>query len=1053
MMGPALPFDTSIYDGLAVSVVIYEPVPGRDGSPKDWSIVYGNRSFADAWARLYGDTPFIGRRASGLLSDDAMEILRSGDLRPFSAYLPKVWTHLHFRPMEELPAPYAGLYLTDITGCAGQDARVHFLRAIVQMGGNAVLMRRHENGRLECVYASDDFAAMMGCSPEEAQRLMDGPRFFKSAHPEDRPFVRSILKRRVTDDGRSELTIQQTGARRERIWCRVHYAFIDDFGEHYIFCTYTDVTALKNYEERLRSVYVSLGSDFYRSTGRTLSMFRADLTRDILEEAKGRDLFPDDLRARSWSALTSLRAERWPIRAERDRFLRVFDRERLIQGYAEGQTAAEQVLWSVRPDGTPCYVRFSAALTRHPLSGDIIAFVKEEEHNADKVEEALLGQVLVRQFDMVAWLSAGRYGVVIGDSSLIGKGSIFPVSRSGAYQAYLEGQVLPVLSGTAEEREAMARALSLESIREHLGEAGPYVADIAIEMEGEIFHKRFDFYTVDPEADFYIVLKTDTTRIQREQALRNAQLQDALAAANEANMAKTAFLSTMSHEIRTPMNAIIGLDNIALRDPELPGRARDHLERIGVSAKHLLGLINDILDMSRIESGRLDLRNEPFSFEDFLNQVCTLAASQCQEKGVEFRAQVDGQMESWYFGDDMKLKQALINVLGNAVKFTSMGGTVRLSVERTALFQDRSTLRFTVEDSGIGIDPAYLPHIFEAFSQEDPSTTNQYGGSGLGLAITKNILDAMNGEIAVRSEKGQGSVFSLTVTLRHAHGADGEDEDPRDLRVLVVDDDPVALEHARIVLEEIGISADLCRSGEEALETLRLRQARREEGHDLVLSDLRMPDMDGVELTRRIRALPGGGDVAVVLLTAYDWTGVEDEAREAGADGAMSKPIFASDALYEFRQALAHRADRDGGGDGEEVVPEKADLAGRTVLVAEDMEINAEIVMEILEMRDVRAEHAENGRIAVEMFRESPEGHFDAVLMDIRMPEMDGLEAAAAIRALDRPDAKTVPILALTANAFDEDVQRSLQAGMDAHLSKPVDPERLYAALEDLIRP
>ena len=541
---------------------------------------------------------------------------------------------------------------------------------------------------------------------------------------------------------------------------------------------------------------------------------------------------------------------------------------------------------------------------------------------------------------------------------------------------------------------------------------------------------------------------TDIDEEMRDSMEKSQALSDALKTAEEASKAKTVFLSNMSHEIRTPMNAIIGLDSLALHDPNLSPTTKEYLEKIDSSAKHLLSLINDILDMSRIESGRMVIRNEEFAFAKFLEQINTIAGGQCDEKGLVYDCRLNGSIADYYIGDHMKLRQALINLLGNAVKFTPKGGKVDLLVERIAGFDGKSTLRFTVKDTGIGMSKEFLPKLFDTFSQEDATAANKYGSSGLGMAITKNLVEMMNGTISVTSEKGVGSTFTVVVTLldsdKKDDGGIGEIEiRPQDMSVLVVDDDPVACEHAKVVLGQAGIATEVAMSGREAIEMVRLRHARRDP-YNLIIVDWHMPEMDGVEATRQIRAIIND-ESAIIILTAYNWDDVMEEAVAAGVDSFIAKPIFFASLLEEFKNTLKKKRMLLS------APKKKAELQGRRVLLAEDMLVNAEILKEVLSMKDIQSEHAENGKIAVEMFESHPEGYYDAILMDMRMPEMDGLEATMAIRAMKRPDAKTIPIIALTANAFDEDVQRSLQAGLNAHLSKPVEPEILFETLENMI--
>ncbi len=538
------------------------------------------------------------------------------------------------------------------------------------------------------------------------------------------------------------------------------------------------------------------------------------------------------------------------------------------------------------------------------------------------------------------------------------------------------------------------------------------------------------------------LLHTFVVEDEKEEYRR--ELKDTLAIAESASKAKTAFLSNMSHEIRTPMNAIIGLNNIAMNDPSASDKVKEYLEKIGASAHHLLGIINEILDMSRIESGRMTIEQEEFSFAKCLEQVNTMISGQCRDKGLAYNCNILGRVDDYYVGDAMKLKQVMINILGNSVKFTPAGGEVNLQIEEGARYDNKAVLKFTFRDTGIGMSAEYLPHLFEAFSQEDSSTTSRYGSTGLGMPITKSIVELMNGRMDVESEKGKGTTFTVTVPLgqsdrrRTELGAD--ELDPRKLSVLVIDDDRIALEHAEIVLGQIGVRCETAESGWEGVDKVRVSHGRRED-YDLILVDWRMPEMDGIETTRQIRGIVGQ-ETPIIILTSFNWDDIAGEAREAGVDTFVAKPLFAGSVMDEFREAFRRK--------NELLEKQTAELKGKRVLVAEDVPVNAEILMMLLEMREMEADLAENGQIALDMFSAHDPGYYDAILMDMRMPVMDGLEATRRIRALDRPDAAKIPIIALTANAFDEDVQRSMQAGLNAHLSKPVTPETLFQTLEEL---
>ena len=600
-----------------------------------------------------------------------------------------------------------------------------------------------------------------------------------------------------------------------------------------------------------------------------------------------------------------------------------------------------------------------------------------------------------------------------------------------------------------EEYESFHNRLNLESIMQHMTQDHVLYHNFRLmDKAGSSTTYQVKIVPVGESRRILLGIHNIEETVRAEENQRR-MLQEALDKAERANRAKTSFLSNMSHEIRTPMNAIIGLDNIALNDPELTPHIREQLEKIGASARHLLNIINDILDMSRIESGRMELRDEEFSFREFLDQTNVMVSGQCADKGLQYECRIIGKTEDYYIGDEMKLKQVLINILGNAVKFTKAPGSVTLTVEQTAGFENFRSLRFTISDTGIGMSRDYIPKIFDAFSQEMEGSSNKLGSTGLGMAITKSIVTMMNGDIAVESEKGVGSTFTVDVTLktsgRSAHEARSKML-PAGLRALVVDDDLVDREHVQLVTESVGIQTELAADGAAALSMIRSHLAQGE-AYQLILADWKMPGIDGIALTRQLRAIDGG-EAMVILLTGYDWEDVQEEAAAAGVDAILSKPLLTDTLIDCVQKIQLHRTpDAETDLNDDQDVSASTGLAGRLVMVAEDMELNAEIMMDLLEMEEIRSERAENGQVAVNMFLEHPAGYYDAILMDVRMPVMDGLTATRTIRALERPDAKSIPIIAMTANAFDEDVKQCLQAGMNAHLSKPVEPERLYETL------
>ncbi|MBR4580707.1 MAG: response regulator [Lachnospiraceae bacterium] len=807
----------------------------------------------------------------------------------------------------------------------------------------------------EVIYANRAVFDIFGCKDAEDFKALTGNTFKGMLHPEDYEQIEKAIHKQIGEDDEGldyveYRIIRKDGAVRwvddyghyttTRSYGGIYYVFISDITEKKI----QRVTDLAT-----RGAVIQALSESYHTMwliddleNQTFMLYRGDDDGSIANSAP----FRDENGRLIFSKAREFYSESV---AEEDR-LRLKEELNLDNLMSHLETNSQYNITYLRnmKDGSQQYFKIDVAKVNLPNGkpGIIMGFknVDEEIHKQREIEEAKkreqeekisLHEKLLEderqkaeQDKLITALASDYWSVYY---------IVLDTDEGVCYQSHTEiedalkvGEHFRFLKTfteyankniTEEDREEFLKFIQPDSIREGLKENRVISFRYKIQRNGVEKYEMVRFAGVrHPEdRDDHIVHAvgacfSDVDSETRKSLARNKTLSDALIAAEQANKAKTAFLSNMSHEIRTPMNAIIGLDNMALSDAEISGKTKEYLEKIGTSAHHLLSIINDILDMSRIESGRMSIGNEEFSFSEIMDQVITIIGGQCNNKGLYFKPEIADDLADYYIGDDMKLKQILINILGNSVKFTPAGGEVSLKAEKQASFDGNSTLKFTISDTGIGMSEEYLPKIFDAFSQEDSSTTSLYGSTGLGMPITKSLVELMNGTIDVKSKKGEGTTFTITVTLK--------DSD---------------------------------------------RKASDEESkHD-----------------------------------------------ENKADDHI--------------------------------------LNGRRILLAEDVAINAEIMIMILSTHNMEVELAENGQIAVDHFVNHPEGYYDAILMDMRMPVMDGLEATSTIRALDREDAKSIPIIALTANAFDEDVQRSMQTGLNAHLSKPVQPEVLFETLTELI--
>lgn len=512
-------------------------------------------------------------------------------------------------------------------------------------------------------------------------------------------------------------------------------------------------------------------------------------------------------------------------------------------------------------------------------------------------------------------------------------------------------------------------------------------------------------------------------------------------ATERASRAKSEFLSNMSHDIRTPMNGIIGMTEIAIANIGDAGKVASCLQKISASGKHLLGLINNVLDMSKIESGKLILNVEQIMLPELVDSVVNIIMPRTKDKNQRFDLHIHDIVAENVWGDSVRLNQALHNLLENAVKFTPEGGKILMEMYQTSSEkgEDYVCVHLVVSDNGIGMSEEFQKNLFVAFAREDNARVQQIHGAGLGLSITKHIVDAMGGSIHVESEPGKGSKFHVTLDMETAVFSE-ETVDMPAWRTLVIDDDEIFCDCTLATLASIGIHAQRALSGQTALEMLE-EEHRKGNDYEVILTDWKLPEMDGIEVAREIRSRYGDAP-HILMISAADNSDIEDRARQAGVNAFIVKPLFKSTLYYNLNRLKEEEAEEEG----------TPTFAGEHILVAEDNELNWEIASTLLAGIGLAPEHAENGRYCVKQFEQSPAGFYKAILMDIRMPVMNGLEAASAIRALEREDARTIPIIAISADAFSDDIQRCLDCGMDDHTSKPIDVNRVAELLRKYMR-
>ncbi len=669
---------------------------------------------------------------------------------------------------------------------------------------------------------------------------------------------------------------------------------------------------IQNDEHRINAMYNELREELTSITKDRLAVFRVNLTKDIVEDRAGTDLYDSDKTARTY---TDLMLNRFPdllIKPAERYGPGLFTREGLLKHFQNGHNTASETIYARRKSVRNGYFLMEAALAQQPVTGEVIAFITERDYNRDMIDRVIWNKALSEEYDAIAYIASGQLGTVLSSGERNHPDVLLSGDGETEYGEAV-GRLVSSLDLGADSPDRLLDALKLERVERELSDKDAYAVDFSYHADSEIVYKRFTFFAADREAHFYALLISDTTEIRREQEEQNRRLEEALEQAKASSAAKTAFLSNMSHDIRTPMNAIIGFTNLARQCAGNPGKTREYLEKILTSSNHLLSLINDVLEMSRIESGKIELANSPCNLarlvEDFHAMVVNLAEAKNQELTVDF----SGVTNKNVICDKLRLNQVLLNLLSNAVKYTPDGGRVEVRISQKGRTPGgRGVYEFRVKDNGIGMTPEFAAHVFEAFEREKTSTVSGIQGTGLGMAITKKIVDLMGGSIEVVTAPGKGTEFIVSVEFE-----------------------------------------------------------------------------------------------------------ISPEETEPDAAKKDESP--------------------------------EPDFTGKRLLLVDDMEINREIAVAVLEMNGFLVEEADDGEKAVSMVQASRPGYYDAVLMDIQMPVMNGYDAARKIRLLENRNLAGIPIIAMTANAFEEDRKAAFEAGMNGHVAKPIDVKALINTLKGIL--
>ena len=930
------------------------------------------------------------------------------------------------------------------------------------MPGGFFIYKAEENGEL--LYANQAVFRIFGCEDLDDFKALCGFTFQGMVHPEDYARVASTIHQQVHEARRDldhvEYRIIRKDGQTRWIDDYGHYMESDVYkGLYYVFIS--DITAQRQQEESdkaLHSAVIEALTMVYDSVWLISDMKTQRFQLYRIDEEMSH-LMP---------AHTAVKITRFTdafafysnliVEEDRQAFLDAVTPDSIIRN------TNDKLIYSVPfrrvfESGIRYYRLEFAKLNLAGGETGIVAGFKDVDEEVRKDQEiqrsltlrSAVIEALTRVYDSV-WLindlKTQRFQLYRIDenmSHLMPANAAVKITRFSDAFAFYSNLVLE------EDRQMFLDAVTPDKIASKTTDRLIYSVPFRRVFDTGIRYYRLEFAKLELENEETSIVagfKDVDEEVRKEQQIQQA-LRDAIDTANASNKAKSDFLSSMSHDIRTPMNGIIGMTAIAARSLDDREKVSDCLRKITESSNHLLSLINEVLDMNKIESGKMELVEESFNLAELIDQMLAMTRPQIQAHDHSFRINIINLEHEQVIGDSRRLQQVFVNIMSNAIKYTPNGGKISLSVRESPTgAQDFGHYQFVFEDNGYGMTQEFLEHLFEPFARSNDKQTAGIQGTGLGMAITRNIVRMMGGDISVDSVYGEGSRFTVNVYLKLQNTEDVNYDGFVGLRVLVADDDPVCCESTCELLNDMGMYSEWVLTGEAAVERVR---TRLDQGRDFfaIIIDWKLQGQDGVETIRQIRKLVGS-DVPIIIFSAYDWTEIEQEAREAGANSFISKPLFRTKLATLFDSLLDSQAMSDPDRSPLQVL-EEMNLSGRRILLAEDQEMNAEIAIDFFEMAGLQVDWVQDGAEAVKRFAASEDGFYSMIFTDIQMPVMNGYEAARAIRALEGDYFRNLPIIAMSANAYDEDVRSCLEAGMNAHIAKPFQPQALLARLQEYI--